>query len=362
MRILFITRNFPPQRGGMERVAFYLYTHFEQKANIILLKWTGGRKLLIFVLPYFLIKAGLILSSKKIDIIYINEGFLSFLGIFLKIFKKPIVITIHGLDITYKNIIYQLVIPGCIAKMDRIICISQATKLECIKRGIPERKICVIPDGIKDKFYIKEDEKDKLKRDFAKKFNINIKNKKILLSVGRLIKRKGIHWFVEEVIPLLLEKYKDFIYVIVGDGHLRGNIEDIIHKKKISNWVVLLGKVSDELLKLVYNISDIFIMPNIPVEGDIEGFGIVALEAASCKLSIVASDLEGIRDALLEGAVGSLIPPLNAEKFKNEILRLLNDDNLRQGWGEKAREIVIKNFRWEMITNKYLEVFTNITR
>jgi glycosyltransferase involved in cell wall biosynthesis len=357
MRILFITRNFPPQKGGLERVAFYLYSYLKENADVILLRWAGSKKLLFFVLPYFLMRAFWILAKTKIDIIYLNEGFLSILGVFLKPFRVPILITVHGLDVTYKNKLYQLIVPGCISKLDKIICISRATKEECIKRKIAKSKVCIIPDGFRDEFYLDED-KEKLKKKVIDDFELKIiDNKKILFSVCRLIERKGIHWFVEKVIPLLIDEFGDFIYIVAGDGPMRRYVEDIIHKKNLHNWVMLLGKIKDDSLKIFYNISDIFVMPNIPIKGDMEGFGVVALEASSCKLPVVASNLEGIRDVLLDGDMGILIPPLDEESFKKEIIKLLNNDHLRREYGRRARKLAIENFDWSKIVKRYLEVF-----
>jgi glycosyltransferase involved in cell wall biosynthesis len=359
MIILFITRNFPPQVGGLEKVAFHLYSYLKKEGEVILLKWSGSKKILFLVLPYILLRAFLILSIKRVDIIYLNEGFLSILGIILKLFKIPIIITIHGLDITYKNKFYQFIIPKCISSLDRIICISRATKKECIKRRISERKICIIPDGLEDEFYIDTD-KEKLKEKFMEETGIKVGNKKILLSVCRLIERKGIHWFVDRVIPLLIDDYRDFVYIVAGDGPMCRHIKHIIHKKKLHNWVILLGRIHNGLLKLLYNISDIFIMPNIPVAGDIEGFGVVVLEAASCKLPIVASNLEGIRDVLLDGEVGILVPSSNPCAFREKILALLSKDYLCREVGERERDLAIKYFMWHKIAKRYLNVFEEV--
>jgi len=359
MKVLFITRNFPPQKGGLERVAFHLYSYLKKDVEVVLLKWSGSRKLMFIVLPYFLIRAFWVVLTRRVNIVYLNEGFLSILGITLKPFKLPIVITIHGLDITYQNKLYQFIIPKCITRLDRVICISRATKRECIRRGIDEHKISVVPDGFRDEFYIDGDKK-KLRRSFMEKHGLHVEDKKILLSVCRLIERKGIHWFVDKVIPILKNDCRDFIYLVVGDGPIREKIEDIISEQNLYNWIMLLGKVDDEKLKLLYNISDIFIMPNIPVEGDIEGFGVVMLEAASCKIPVVASNLEGIKDALLDGNIGILVPPLNIERFREEILNLCNDNNFRREYGEKARRLVFDNFEWGEITNKYLNIFREV--
>jgi len=194
-------------------------------------------------------------------------------------------------------------------------------------------------------------------RKFAERSGLKIENRKILLSVCRLVERKGIHWFVDNVISYLLDDYKDFIYIIVGDGPLQRDIINIIQKKKLSERVVLLGRIDDELLKFTYNISDVLIMPNISVEGDMEGLGIVALEASSCNLPVVGSDLEGIIDVLLEGEMGILVPSLDAKEFKRKVLHLLSNDNFRCDIGKKARNLALKNFLWPTITKKYLQIF-----
>lgn len=356
MNILFITRKFPPTKGGMEKVAHELYKHLSEITNVKLIKWAGSNKWLPLVLPYFLFKSWWVLLLKKIDIIYLQDGLLAPLGLASKIFRKPVAITIHGLDITYKNRFYQFLIPKCIAKMDKIICISQATKQECVKRGITKGKITVIPGGVSDEFYMSED-KNKLREKLSRKLKFDLKNKKIILSVGRLVERKGFHWFIENVLPITVKKINEIICLIGGDGPLRGEIENSIKKVKMNKYVKLIGGVDEETLKLLYNSSDVFVMPNIPVESDMEGFGIVVLEAASCGVPVVASRLEGIKDAIKNGENGFLIEPCDVDRFADMISRLLKNDYKRKKAGEKARESTMKNYSWEKISEKYLNEF-----
>ena len=348
-----MTRNFPPQVGGLENFSFNLFRSLSKMHRLSLIKWGGSKKFLPVVFIYFLIKNYLIFLLKKIDLIYLTDGVLSLLIPFLKIFKKPVVITVHGLDITFNNYFYQLLIPYFLNKADKIICVSKATKKECLKRGVFLQKIEVIPNGINDEFFLKEDKRI-LKEKFKKRFNIKINNKKIILSVGRLIERKGIHWFIKEVLPLILKNYSNFIYLIVGEGKLKRKIEKIIEEKDLKEYVVLLGRIKKEDLKLIYNIADVFAMPNIKVEGDLEGFGIVLFEAASCNLSIVASDVEGIKDALLEGRLGKLVECYDSEAFADETLKILQGGYLT---GENLRRLVKENFSWEEISKRYSEIF-----
>jgi glycosyltransferase involved in cell wall biosynthesis len=275
---------------------------------------------------------------------------------FLRIFKKPIIVTVHGLDITYKNKSYQAIIPKKIALADRVVCVSRATAGECLKRNIPEEKICIVPNGIKDEFYLAGG-RGNLKAALERKLKINIGNKKVLLSVGRLIERKGIHWFIKEIVPKIKADCADFVYLVAGCGKMAEDIRAIIKNNALENWVVMVGEVSDEELKILYNAADIFVMPNIPVAGDFEGFGIVILEAASCGLAVVASDMEGIRDALGDGDWGVLIEPLNAAKFSGEILNLMRDDDRRANLATRARAGVIDVFNWPGVAQKYLDIF-----
>ncbi|OQX79677.1 MAG: hypothetical protein B6D56_06655 [Candidatus Omnitrophica bacterium 4484_70.1] len=358
MNILFITRNFPPQVGGLENFSFNLFRSLPRENNLFLIKWSGSKKFLGLIFPYFLIKSYIIVLFKKIDLIYLTDGLLSLLIPFLKVSQKPIVITLHGLDITFKNRFYQLIIPHCFSWADKIVCVSKATKRECKKRGVGEKKIEIIPDGVEDKLWLKEDKK-MLQKKFRRKFKIDVEEKKIILSVGRLIKRKGIHWFIEKSIPLLLGRYKNFIYLIVGEGVMEGYINEIIKKKNWQEYIVLLKGVDDEDLKLIYNIADVFVMPNIKVKGDMEGLGIVLLEAASCNLPIVASDIEGIRDALLEGKLGKLVKCYDSKAFAEEILKILQGKSPPK---ENLRKLVKKNFSWEKVSQRYNEVFYSILR
>jgi len=346
-------------KGGMEKVAYELYKHLSEITDVELVKWGGSNKWLPIILPYFFLKSCWILLTKKIDIIYLQDGLLAPLGSILKkISGKKAVITIHGLDVTYKNKFYQFLIPKCISKMDKVICISHATKQECTKRGITEEKITIVPDGISDEFYLSED-KNELRSKLENKFKVSLINKKILLSVGRLVERKGFHWFSESVIPILLEKRNDFVYLIVGDGIYREKIKEIITKNNLEDHVFMLGKVDDETIKLLYNSADIFIMPNIQVEGDMEGFGIVALEAASCGVPVVASRLEGIKDAIKNEKNGFLVEAYNVDGFCDLILKLIEVEEKIFG---DVRSFVLENYKWEVISKKYFKLFLILTR
>ena len=344
----------------MEKVAYELSQHLAKLTDVKLVKWGGSNKWLPLVLPYLLFCSSWILLTAKVSVVYVEDGLLAPLGVILELFRKPVAITIHGKDITYKNTLYQFLIPRLVGKLDKIICVSDATKQQCINRGIFQRKVVVIPNGISDEFHMNA-ERQQLKERLSKELGIRLDNRKVILSVGRLVERKGVHWFVENVMPLLIRNNSPCVYLIAGDGNFSSQIKEIIRRNNLNEYVFMLGRVGEETLRLLYNAADIFVMPNIPVKGDMEGFGLVALEAASCGLPVVASNLEGIREAIVDGKNGFLVEPANAQGFTERIKELLENDELRERLGAQARQFTLENYGWARVAGRYLKSFVTLT-
>jgi glycosyltransferase involved in cell wall biosynthesis len=339
----------------MERAAFELSRHLSAITEVKLIKWGGSNKWLPLVLPWLLLRGLLALLTCKIRVIYLQDGLLAPLGLILKLLtSKPVTITVHGRDITYDNRLYQTVIPRCLKRLNEVICVSEAIREACCKRGINANKTAVIANGVSDEFYLSID-KEQLRNKLGIKLKRDLGERKILLTVGRFVEKKGIHWFVEEVMPKLSDN--TFVYVIAGAGILEPTIRSSIEEHQLQNDVFLISWADDDMLRLLYNAADIFVMPNVPVEGDMEGFGLIALEAASCGLPVVAADLEGIRDAIQDGKNGFLVEPGNPQGFIEKIKELLEDDEKRHAFGERARQYTLENFGWDKMAREYLEIF-----
>jgi len=342
MKILFIARNYPPNIGGLETLNRELFLQLKKKSSIELFKNTNHRYSIKFLVSGLF---KVIFSDCKV--ILLSDALLSLYVPFIKVLGKKVIIRVNGLDITGPNFFYQSIIPFLTNLSDRIICISNATKKECLKRGIAPGKCVVIPMGVNPNEFLLKIPKEQLRTKLFNKLKVTKKNQTILLSVGRLVKRKGVAWFLNKVIPKFNSQY---LYVIAGDGPEKGNIQKVIARKKLQKRVFLLGKIDSETLKLLYNSADIFVMPNIKVKGDIEGFGIVALEAASCGLPVIASNIEGIKDAVLEGKTGLLIERKNSSEF----IKAIKTINLNRKSIIKA----VKNkFSWRIIIRLYLNTF-----
>jgi phosphatidyl-myo-inositol dimannoside synthase len=305
------------------------------------------RKHLLWFMPYALVKAFRLIKEENVRRIHLCDGLLATVGFLLRsFFPVTVSVTIHGLDITFKNSLYQAIIPSCVARLDKIICVSRHTQKECVDRGIPDDKTWVIPNGINPADFQVSESRQEVREELAKSVGIPVEGKTILLTVGRLVPRKGVAWFVKEVMPCLDDSY---VYIIVGNGPDFERISSLVGQCRLEGRVFLLGRVTAEMRNRLFQASDMFIMPNVEVDGDVEGFGIAAIEAGCCGLPVVASDVQGLKDAVLHGRTGFRVEAGNTEGFVDRIKKM----DLDRG---AVRSCVIEAFDWERVSQRYEEV------
>jgi len=348
VKILYITRKYPPSVGGMQKFNYDLVTELQKTIDVDLIALGRGQYHLAWFLPYAFFQG----MRKKFEAIHIGDGLLTPVGwVLSKIKKKPYTATVYGLDITYKNKLYQSAVIPFINKANKVICISENTRNLCLERGCDAKNTVMIPCGIPVSNR-KGPDKKKAREQIARRYNINADNL-ILLSVGRLVKRKGIAWFLRQVQPSL----KNTTLIVAGEGPERDEVNKVARGME---RVRILGQVDDDLLQLLYRGSDAFVMPNIKVEGDVEGFGIVLLEAGQNGLYSFASNIDGIPAAVRENENGRLLESGNAGDWIKELARFEGKRDILEKMGEQAREYVINNYSWERIAEEYKNVWAEI--
>ncbi len=171
------------------------------------------------------------------------------------------------------------------------------------------------------------------------------------MSVGRLIPRKGLPAYIAEAFSKLAAEDPDIILLVAGtepssalnksgDSPL-AKINEAIAKFDLVAQVQLLGHVSDDEISTLYAAADVFVFPLVDTPGDVEGFGMVAVEAASHGTPTVAFDCGGVSDAVVDGKNGLLVPAGNYASFNDATLRLL-----KQSSRDKARQFAAQ-FSWE---------------
>lgn len=360
IKIIFLARRFPPSVGGMERFAYDLSNSLEDKVELKKITWGGSSKLLPLILPWFFLQSLVyIMLHPNIRLIHIQDAVQAPIGWLLRLVtRRPYIVVAHGLDITFPKFKYQKLIIPFVRRADYVIAISDATRRQTELRGIKKTKLRTITLGVYDDYDNPESDRKML----SKNLNLSLSNKIIILTTGRLVKRKGVAWFVEKVLPILTKKYPNLYYLIAGDGEERDNIIKATEARNMHGHVKLLGRVTDETRSLLYQTCDIFVMPNIKVRGDMEGFGIVAHEAATAAVPVVASRLEGIRDAIHDQENGILLTPHDKRAFVETIDNLLANPKQSKKFGRQAREYTLDHFSWPTIANKYVEVYKEVIK
>lgn len=180
--------------------------------------------------------------------------------------------------------------------------------------------------------------------------------KKILLTVGGLWGRKG-HDLVLRALPKVLKKHPNVVYVIVGDGNARADLEALATHIGVRSAVDFAGRKSGDELVAHFQACDIYVhTPKIVDQNKFEGFGIVYLEASACGKPIVATDAGGIRDAVLDTVTGLIAPDGNVAGITDRITRLLDDEALAKHLGESGRTYAKKN-DWSVIAKQYIAMY-----
>ncbi|REL33230.1 glycosyltransferase family 4 protein [Rhodohalobacter sp. SW132] len=350
--------------GGMQNVSIQLMNTLMEREDVeletILLKtsWRGIGLKTFFFLVSLLWKIPGVSKKFKPDVILfssmVTAGVLPFM---LKKPEAPCVTINHGQDVTLPILPYQIYLPQVFKKLQGVISVSSATRHECIKRGMDPAIGVVLPNG-----FIKESSGDEIDRTTARQkieqeFGVDLTDRFLLLNVGRQVKRKGHQWFIENV----LDKIKsDVILLLIGEGP---ETAEILKAKELSRHnakIVVAGRQPDEILNAAYAAADLFVMPNIPVEGDMEGFGIVLLEANSSGVPAVASNLEGIKDVIEQGVNGYRVPAEDHDQFALKIDKVLNDE--LSALSERSKQYVTEKFSWDFVISKYLDFLDSVRK
>jgi len=357
MKVLFVTRKFPPSIGGMQRLSYHLITQMKHRVEASAITWGGSQRLLPFFMPYALGKS-ICIGMQGIDLAHIGDPVLAPIGWSIrKLFAVPVVVTVHGLDITFPMGVYQWLIPRLLRDLDRLVCISGAARGACVARDIPAEKCDVIPPGVALSPVIP---RDTARQWLVQELGQELRRSWVLLTVGRLVPRKGVAWFVEFVLPRVLRAGIDVCYLVVGSGSDERRVQTIVDRQDMGRHVHLLGRVSNDVLDHIYAAADLFVMPNLPIPGDMEGFGLVALEAAAHGVPVLAADLEGIRDAIVPGHTGRLLQSGNADVWARSVLEWLDCPSELHGMARQARAAVEERFTWTRMVDAYEVLFREL--
>jgi phosphatidyl-myo-inositol dimannoside synthase len=372
LRILFVSHTLPlpgqplSNVGGMQRMSAEMRAALAAHPRVTLFsrvlesswRWTGARTGPF--LGRLLLDLPRIAARERIDAVLFSSMVTATLAVPLKrrLARMGTVLaaTPVGRDLTLPGAAYQRLVPRVLAALDLVMPISVATGAECLSRGLPLERMAVVPVGIDlarfppvtDRRATRESLLSRLRRPGEPPVPDDAL---LLCSVGRHQERKGFHWFAGEVMPRLPA---DVVYLLAGDGPMTPAIREEVRRRGLGERVRLLGRVSEEMLTTLYRGADLFIMPNIPVPGDMEGFGVVMLEAGLAGLPVIAADLEGIRDVVAEGRNGHFVRSGDAAGFASAIERYRADPGLLAAAAASAAAYTAETFAWPSVADRYV--------
>lgn len=374
MRLLFVSHSFPPPGrplanvGGMQRVAVELHdalkAHPDVTLDEILLRtswqWTHVRT------APFLLKAGTRLwqaaRRRAADAVLfssmVTAGLAWPLRRVLRAGGVACGAIAHGRDVTLPFRPYQWFVPRIFGALNAVFPVSRATGAACRRRSLPSGKMRVVPNGVDPGRFAPAEDPAAARRDLLDAFGGMLPaGGTLLCSVGRHVERKGFDWFAGHVLPRLPANVH---YWLAGDGPRTEVIAEAARRAGVGNRVRLLGRVSEKNLHRLYRGADLFVMPNVPVEGDMEGFGVVMLEAGLSGLPTVAARLEGIQDVIEEGQNGHLVPPRDASAFAEAVRRYHGGVEEAHEAGRRAAEYVRSTFGWPAVAGQYVEALEDL--
>jgi phosphatidylinositol alpha-1,6-mannosyltransferase len=184
-------------------------------------------------------------------------------------------------------------------------------------------------------------------------------NRPVILTVGRLQKRKG-HEQVLRSLSEIRRHVPDVLYAIVGDGEERGRLQQLTSELSLQDCVKFHGEVLNDDLVAAFQQCDVFAMPNREVDGDFEGFGIVFLEAQACGKPVIAGDSGGAAEAMRALETGLIVRQNYPEDLPRALIQLLTDEPLRRRMGAAGREWVVGNFDWRILVEQAVQLFSTV--
>jgi phosphatidylinositol alpha-1,6-mannosyltransferase len=180
---------------------------------------------------------------------------------------------------------------------------------------------------------------------------------RVILTTGNLVDRKG-HDMVIRALAILHRETPDVTYLIVGDGPCRSGLAALAASLGVQDRVVFTRRVPDDELPDLYALSDVFIMASREREEecDVEGFGIVYLEAGACGKPVIGGRSGGVPEAILNGVSGLLVDPDSAEGLASALTRVLTDSELASRLGAQGRSRVVRDFTWQRTADRLHEI------
>lgn len=382
-KTLLLTEIFPPIHGGSGRWFWELYSRLSNKEYLIVAGHSSGDsefdkshelnlerlklsssswgiRSLTGLKYYWRVfwKINTLIKRHRIEVIHcgrcLPEGVIGYL--FNLLFNLPYICYIHGEDVEAAATSRELtwIVRKVLSNAQTLICNSQNTANLLLNNWqIQAEKIQILNPGVDAQRFIPTQVDKQIKENFG------WQERPVILTVGRLQERKGQDMLIK-ALPLIKASFPDVIYAIIGGGTQREKLDALVTDLHLQDNVIFMSEISDEQMIQAYQQCDIFALPNRTVGQDIEGFGMVLVEAQACAKPVIAGDSGGTAETMLINETGYIVDCTTPEPLAQQIVTLLNAPEKRAAMGIKARRHVEQTLDWQVHAQKAQIIFSEI--
>jgi len=370
--LLFVSRNLPPLIGGMEKLNYQAYLAFQKVYSLAVCGPEGAGRFLadatqyreIPAAPLFRFLIGCQWESFKLarrfrpQFVYSGSGLTAPAALMAaRSVGAGTICFLHGLDIVVDHPVYQKLFLPAIRQFDCILVNSSHTASLAEAAGVGAGRIKIIHPGVDLPDW---QSRAVARLRFRKRFQLG--EQAVLLAAGRLTQRKGLVEFIRYALPEITRQVPGIRLLIIGDeatsalkhrDGVRNRIQVVTQELGLEGCVSLLGAVDDACLSDAYFASDAMVFPVLDLPGDVEGFGMVAVEAAAHGLPTIAFAVGGVPDAVADGVSGFLVRPGDVSEMVARTVSVFARPN--EHWNERCR-VHAERFAWDIFKQKLTSI------
>jgi phosphatidylinositol alpha-1,6-mannosyltransferase len=370
---LFVTNDFGPRAGGIETFVHGLIERFPKGSVLVYTSQQGDTKnydenwLKEYGVKVFRDRSKMLLPTPRVirevqkviaaespnSVVFGAAAPLALMGKFLKVPRK-IALT-HGHEVWWAKVPpFNLLMHIIGNSVDHLTYLGTFTKKEISKSLSKRAKDAMIhiAPGIDTKKFKPVDAK-------GLRADLGLTNKEVIISVGRLVPRKGQDQLVRAM-PEILKSHPNAHLLFVGTGSYKKDLDNLIVERSLQQHVSFTGRVQYEDLAKYICVGDIFAMPSRSrMAGlEVEGLGIVYLEASACGLPVLGGDSGGAPDAVLPGVTGLVVNGRDTKAVADGAIKLLDAD--RKAMGEAGRKWAVETWDWEIWATKFVQLVRGV--
>ena len=372
--VLFVTNDFGPRAGGIETFIIGLiqrrpfgqtivYTSFQENSAQFDADWLANYGVRVIrdrskiLLPTPRVALQLRGIIKKEGITTAAFGAAAPLGLLSASMKRAgVVRTValtHGHEVWWAKVFpFNLLLRRIGSTVDVLTYLGEFTR-KAISKALSARAqsaMVKIAPGIDVEHFIPTDAS-------SLRESLGLTDKKVIVSVGRLVHRKGQDHLIEAM-PEILKNVPRAHLLLVGEGPYREHLQNLVHQLKLESSVTFIGRIQYQDLPMYICVGDIFAMPSRSrlMGLEVEGLGIVYLEASSCGLPVLAGDSGGAPDAVIQNETGLVVSGTDNKEIASAAVALLTNLEASQKMGTVGRQWIVDNWRWEIWSKAFEEL------